>query len=214
MFSYADGCTMSAKKDGLANIGGWLAMNNEDWAVECRNRLILTEGFSTYGGLSGRDLAAIAVGLEEVVEEDYLRYRIASTEYVARHFTEAGVPIMKPAGGHAVYIDARQMLPHIPPLHYPGQSLAVELYKQGGIRGCEIGTAMFGLRPDGKEEPAHMDLVRLAIPRRMYTQAHMDYVIEVVTEVYENRENLRGMKFIRQPPALRHFTGRFDYVDD
>ncbi len=214
MFSYADGCTMSAKKDGLANIGGWLAMNNEDWAVECRNRLILTEGFSTYGGLSGRDLAAIAVGLEEVVEEDYLRYRIASTAYVARHFSEAGVPIMKPAGGHAVYIDARQMLPHIPALQYPGQSLAVELYKQGGIRGCEIGTAMFGLRPDGKEEPAHMDLVRLAIPRRMYTQAHMDYVVEVMTEVYENRENLRGMKFIRQPPALRHFTGRFDYVED
>jgi len=214
MFSYADGCTMSAKKDGLANIGGWLAMNNEDWAVECRNRLILTEGFSTYGGLSGRDLAAIAVGLEEVVEEDYLRYRIASTDYVARHFSEAGVPIMKPAGGHAVYIDARQMLPHIPPLRYPGQSLAVELYKQGGIRGCEIGTAMFGLRPDGKEEPAHMDLVRLAIPRRMYTQAHMDYVVEVVTEVYANRENLRGMKFIRQPPALRHFTGRFDYIED
>jgi len=214
MFSYADGCTMSAKKDGLANIGGWLAMNNEDWAVECRNRLILTEGFSTYGGLSGRDLAAIAVGLEEVVEEDYLRYRIASTDYVARHFSEAGVPIMKPAGGHAVYIDARQMLPHIPALQYPGQSLAVELYKQGGIRGCEIGTAMFGLRPDGKEEPAHMDLVRLAIPRRMYTQAHMDYVVEVVTEVYANRENLRGMKFIRQPPALRHFTGRFDYIVD
>jgi tryptophanase len=213
MFSYADGCTMSAKKDGLANIGGWLAMNNEDWAVECRNRLILTEGFSTYGGLSGRDLAAIAVGLEEVVEEDYLRYRIASTEYVARHITEAGVPIMQPAGGHAVYIDARRFLPHIPSLHYPGQSLAVELYKQGGIRGCEIGTAMFGLQPDGKEEPAHMDLVRLAIPRRMYTQAHMDYVVEVVTEVFERRDDMRGMKFIRQPPALRHFTGRFGYVD-
>ena len=213
MFSYADGCTMSAKKDGLANIGGWLAMNNEAWAVECRNRLILTEGFSTYGGLSGRDLEAIAVGLEEVVDEDYLNYRIASTQYVARHFDEAGVPIMRPAGGHAVYIDARQFLPHIPPLQYPGQSLAVELYKVGGIRGCEIGTAMFGLRPDGKEEPAHMDLVRLAIPRRMYTQAHMDYVIEVVTEVYANREQLRGMKFVRQPSALRHFTGRFDYVD-
>jgi tryptophanase len=212
MFSYADGCTMSAKKDGLANIGGWLAMNNEDWAVECRNRLILTEGFSTYGGLSGRDLEAIAVGLEEVVDEDYLKYRIASTQYVARHIAEAGVPIMKPAGGHAVYIDARQMLPHIPPLQYPGQSLAVELYKEGGIRGCEIGTAMFGLRPDGKEEPAHMDLVRLAIPRRMYTQAHMDYVVEVVTSVFDNRDRLRGMRFIRQPRALRHFTGRFDYV--
>jgi len=212
MFSYADGCTMSAKKDGLANIGGWLAMNNEDWAVECRNRLILTEGFSTYGGLAGRDLEAIAVGLEEVVQEDYLRYRIASTQYVARHIAAVGVPIMKPAGGHAVYIDARKLLPHIPPLQYPGQSLAVELYKQGGIRGCEIGTAMFGLRPDGKEEPAHMDLVRLAIPRRMYTQSQMDYVVEVVQEVYEKREQLRGMRFIRQPPALRHFTGRFDYV--
>ena len=212
MFSYADGCTMSAKKDGLANIGGWLAMNNEDWAVQCRNRLILTEGFSTYGGLSGRDLEAIAVGLEEVVQEDYLKYRIASTEYVARHFAEAGVPIMKPAGGHAVYIDARRFLPHIEPLQYPGQSLAVELYKEGGIRGCEIGTAMFGLHPDGSEQPAHMDLVRLAIPRRMYTQAHMDYVIEVVIEVYGRREELRGMKFIRQPKALRHFTGRFDYV--
>ena len=212
MFSYADGCTMSAKKDGLANIGGWLAMNNEDWAVECRNRLILTEGFSTYGGLSGRDLEAIAVGLEEVVQEDYLKYRIASTAYVANHIAEAGVPIMKPAGGHAVYIDARRMLPHIPPLQYPGQSLAVELYKEGGIRGCEIGTAMFGLHPDGTEVPAHMDLVRLAIPRRMYTQAHMDYVIEVITEVYRNRESLRGMKFVRQPKALRHFTGRFDYV--
>jgi tryptophanase len=212
MFSYADGCTMSAKKDGLANIGGWLAMNNEDWAVDCRNRLILTEGFSTYGGLAGRDLEAIAAGLEEVVDEDYLRYRIASTAYVARHIEAAGVPTMKPAGGHAVYIDARGFLPHIPPLQYPGQSLAVELYKHGGIRGCEIGTAMFGLHPDGSEQPAHMDLVRLAIPRRMYTQAHMDYVTEVVASVFERRETLRGMKFIRQPRALRHFTGRFDYV--
>jgi len=213
MFSYADGCTMSAKKDGLANIGGWLAMNNEDWAVECRNRLILTEGFSTYGGLAGRDLEAIAVGLGEVVQEDYLRYRIASTQYVARHIAEVGVPIMRPAGGHAVYIDARRFLPHIPPLQYPGQSLAVELYRVGGIRGCEIGTAMFGLHPDGSEQPAHMDLVRLAIPRRMYTQAHMDYVVEVVQEVWENRDRLRGMKFVRQPKALRHFTGRFSYVD-
>ena len=213
MFSYADGCTMSAKKDGLANSGGWLAMNNEDWAVECRNRLILTEGFSTYGGLTGRDLDAIAIGLEEVVQEDYLHYRIASTQYVARHIAEAGVPIMQPAGGHAVYIDARRLLPHIPPLQYPGQSLAVELYKHGGIRGCEIGTAMFGLQPDGQEAPARMDLVRLAIPRRMYTQSQMDYVIEVVQEVYAKRKSMRGMKFIRQPKALRHFTGRFDYVD-
>ncbi len=212
MFSYADGCTMSAKKDGLANIGGWLAMNNEDWAVECRNRLILTEGFSTYGGLSGRDLEAIAVGLEEVVEEDYLRYRIVSTQYVAQHLADEGVPVMRPAGGHAVYIDARKFLPHIEPLQYPGQSLAVELYMHGGIRGCEIGTAMFGLKPDGTEEPAHMDLVRLAIPRRTYTKSHMDYVIEVVAEVHAERENLRGMKFVRQPKALRHFTGHFGYV--
>ena len=212
MFSYADGCTMSAKKDGLANMGGWLAMNNEDWAVDCRNRLILTEGFSTYGGLSGRDLEAIATGLEEVVQEDYLNYRIASTAYVERHISDVGVPTMKPAGGHAVYIDARRFLPHIPPLQYPGQSLAVELYKHGGIRGCEIGTAMFGLKPNGKEEPAHMDLVRLAIPRRMYTQSQMDYVVEVVQEVFDQRDQIRGMKFVRQPPALRHFTGRFGYV--
>ena len=213
MFSYADGCTMSAKKDGLANSGGWLAMNNEDWAVECRNRLILTEGFPTYGGLTGRDLDAIAIGLEEVVQEDYLHYRIASTQYVARHIAEAGVPIMQPAGGHAVYIDANRFLPHIPPLQYPGQSLAVELYRHGGIRGCEIGTAMFGLQPDGTEIPARMDLVRLAIPRRTYTQSQMDYVVEVVQEVFEYRDSMRGMKFTRQPKALRHFTGRFGYVD-
>jgi tryptophanase len=213
MFSYAEGCTMSAKKDGLANSGGWLAMNNEDWAVECRNRLILTEGFPTYGGLTGRDMDAIAVGLEEVVQEDYLHYRIASTQYVARHIAATGVPIVQPAGGHAVYIDARRFLPHIPPLQYPGQSLAVELYKHGGIRGCEIGTAMFGLQPDGQEIPARMDLVRLAIPRRMYTQSQMDYVIEVVQEVFEYRETMRGMKFARQPRVLRHFTGRFDYVE-
>ena len=213
MFSYADGCTMSAKKDGLANCGGWLAMNNEDWAVECRNRLILTEGFSTYGGLTGRDLDAIAIGLEEVVQEDYLHYRIASTQYVARHIAEVGVPIMQPAGGHAVYIDARRFLPHIPSLQYPGQSLAVELYKHGGIRGCEIGTAMFGLQPDGTEIPAQMDLVRLAIPRRMYTQSQMDYVVEVVQEVFEYRDSIRGMKFTHQPKALRHFTGKFGYVE-
>jgi tryptophanase len=212
MFSFADGCTMSAKKDGLANIGGWLAMNNQEWAVKCRNRLILTEGFATYGGLSGRDLEAIAVGLEEVVQEDYLRYRIVSTQYVARHLAGAGVPIMRPAGGHAVYINARKFLPHIPPLQYPGQSLAVELYIHGGIRSCEIGTAMFGRKPDGSEKPARMDLVRLAIPRRTYTKSHMDYVIEVVAEVYEHRERLRGMQFVRQPEALRHFTGRFGYI--
>nr|BCX00822.1 MAG: tryptophanase [Bacteroidota bacterium] len=211
MFSYADGCTMSAKKDGLANIGGWLALNDEAWAQQARTLLILTEGFPTYGGLAGRDLEAIAVGLEEVIDEDYLRYRIASTQYVGRHLIEAGVPIVRPVGGHAVYLDARAMLPHIPPLQYPGQALAVELYVHGGVRGCEIGTVMFGRQSDGSEKPARMDLVRLAIPRRVYTQSHMDYVIEVVVEVYERRHQLRGMRIVWEPPVLRHFTARFAY---
>lgn len=213
MFSYADGCTMSAKKDGLANIGGWLALNDEAWAQQARTLLILTEGFPTYGGLAGRDLEAIAVGLEEVIEEDYLRYRIASTQYVGRHLMEAGVPIVRPVGGHAVYLDARAILPHIPPLQYPGQVLAVELYVHGGVRGCEIGTVMFGRQPDGSEKAAPMDLVRLAIPRRVYTQSHMDYVIEVVCEVYAHRQRLRGMRITWEPPVLRHFTARFAYRD-
>ncbi|MCS7081886.1 MAG: tryptophanase [Bacteroidota bacterium] len=213
MFSYADGCTMSAKKDGLANIGGWLALNDEAWAQQARTLLILTEGFPTYGGLAGRDLEAIAVGLEEVIEEDYLRYRIASTQYVGRHLMEAGVPIVRPVGGHAVYLDARAILPHIPPLQYPGQVLAVELYVHGGVRGCEIGTVMFGRQPDGSEKAAPMDLVRLAIPRRVYTQSHMDYVIEVVREVYAHRQRLRGMRITWEPPVLRHFTARFAYRD-
>ena len=213
MFSYADGCTMSAKKDGLVNIGGWLALNRDDWAAECRNLLILTEGFPTYGGLAGRDLEAMAVGLHEVVQEDYLKYRLASTRYVGNHLLAAGVPIVRPVGGHAVYIDARAMLPHIPPLHYPGQSLAVALYRAGGIRSCEIGTAMFGKRPDGEEAPARMDLVRLAIPRRVYTQSHMDYMLEVILEVHAGRERMQGMRFTWQPEALRHFTGKFAYVE-
>lgn len=213
MFSYADGCTMSAKKDGLVNIGGWLALNRDDWAAECRNLLILTEGFPTYGGLAGRDLEAMAVGLHEVVQEDYLKYRLASTRYVGNHLLAAGVPIVRPVGGHAVYIDARAMLPHIPPLHYPGQSLAVALYRAGGIRSCEIGTAMFGKRPDGDEAPARMDLVRLAIPRRVYTQSHMDYMLEVILEVHAGRERMKGMRFTWQPEALRHFTGKFAYVE-
>ena len=213
MFSYADGCTMSAKKDGLVNIGGWLALNRDDWAAECRNLLILTEGFPTYGGLAGRDLEAMAVGLHEVVQEDYLKYRLASTRYVGNHLLAAGVPIVRPVGGHAVYIDARAMLPHIPPLHYPGQSLAVALYRAGGIRSCEIGTAMFGKRPDGDEVPARMDLVRLAIPRRVYTQSHMDYMLEVILEVHAGRERMKGMRFTWQPEALRHFTGKFAYVE-
>jgi tryptophanase len=210
MASLADGMTMSAKKDGLANIGGWLAMNDDAIAEQCRNLLILTEGFVTYGGLAGRDLEAIAQGLREVVDEDYLRYRIRSTAYLGEALDKAGVPLVKPFGGHAVYLDARALLPHIPPLEYPGQSLAVALYREGGIRGCEIGTVMFGLHPDGRESPAAMDLVRLAIPRRTYTQSHVDYVIEVVAWVAERAASLTGMRIVHAPAALRHFTARFE----
>ena len=205
----ADGMTMSAKKDGLANIGGWLAMNDDTLAEQCRSLLILTEGFVTYGGLAGRDLEAIAQGLREVVDEDYLRYRIQSTAYLGSALDGSGIPLVKPFGGHAIYIDARALLPHIPPLEYPGQALAVALYREGGIRGCEIGTVMFGLHPDGTEAPAAMDLVRLAIPRRTYTQSHIDYVIEVVRHVAERASELRGMRITRAPLALRHFTARF-----
>ena len=209
MASLADGMTMSAKKDGLANIGGWLAMNDPKLAEQCRNLLILTEGFVTYGGLAGRDLEAIAQGLREVVDEDYLRYRIRSTAYLGDALDAAGVPVVKPFGGHAIYLDARALLPHIPPLEYPGQALAAALYREGGIRGCEIGTVMFGRHPDGTEEPAAMDLVRLAIPRRTYTQSHIDYVIEVVRYVAERAAALRGLRIVQQPAALRHFTARF-----
>jgi tryptophanase len=212
MASLADGMTMSAKKDPLANIGGWLAMNDDAWAERCRNLLILTEGFPTYGGLAGRDLEAIAQGLRESVDEHYLRYRIRSTEYLAEALDAAGVPIVKPAGGHAVYLDARALLEHIPPLRYPGQSLAVALYEAGGIRGCEIGTVMFGLHPDGTEEPAALDLVRLAIPRRTYTQSHVDYVIEVVTAVADRASTLPGYRIVEAPPQLRHFTARFEPI--
>jgi len=205
MFSYADGCTMSAKKDALVNIGGFLCLNNDTWAVQARNLLILTEGFPTYGGLAGRDLDALAVGLHEILEEDYLQYRIRSTEYLGEKITDAGVPIVLPVGGHAVYIDAAEMLPHIPKNAFPGQTLAAELYLAGGIRSCEIGSVMFG-------EKAQMELVRLAIPRRVYTQSHIDYVIEVIINVYEQRKSLRGMKIIDEPKALRHFTCHFDYV--
>ena len=206
----ADGMTMSAKKDGLANIGGWLAMNDDALAERCRNLLILTEGFPTYGGLAGRDLEAIAQGLREVVDEDCLRYRIQSTAYLGSALDAAGVPLVKPFGGHAIYLDARGLLPHIPPLEYPGQALAVALYREGGIRGCEIGTVMFGLHPDGSESPAAMDLVRLAIPRRTYTQSHIDYVIEVVRYVASRAPDLRGFRIAHQPAALRHFTARFE----
>jgi tryptophanase len=210
MASLADGMTMSAKKDGLANIGGWLAMNDDALAERCRNVLILTEGFPTYGGLAGRDLEAIAQGLREVVDEDYLRYRIVSTAYLGEALDEAGVPLVKPIGGHAVYLDARGLLPHIPPLEYPGQALAAALYLEGGIRGVEIGTVMFGRHPDGTESPAQMDLVRLAIPRRTYTQSHVDYVIEVVMRVAGRSTELRGFRIVDEPPQLRHFTARFE----
>ena len=213
MAALADGMTMSAKKDAIVNIGGWLALNDDAWAERCRNLLILTEGFPTYGGLAGRDLEAIAQGLQEVVEEDYLRYRISSTAYLGEALVEAGVPCVQPIGGHAVYLDAAALLPHIPPLAYPGQSLAVALYREGGIRGSEIGTVMFGIHPDGNETPAAMELVRLAIPRRVYTQSHVDYVIEVVRWVAERVSELRGMRIVEQPPTLRHFTARFEYLD-
>jgi tryptophanase len=209
MAGLADGMTMSAKKDGLANIGGWLALHDDGLAEQCRNLLILTEGFPTYGGLAGRDLEAIAQGLREVVDEDYLRYRIASTEYLGDALDQSGVPVVKPFGGHAIYLDARALLPQIAPLEYPGQALAIALYREGGIRGCEIGTVMFGRKPDGTEAPAAMDLVRLAIPRRTYTQSHIDYVIEVVRWVAERAPLLRGLRIVDQPPALRHFTARF-----
>lgn len=210
IFSAADGMTMSAKKDAFANIGGWLALNDDKLAAAARNRLILTEGFPTYGGLAGRDLDAIAVGLREIVDEQYLRYRVRTNEYIGEKLTALGVPIVLPVGGHAVFVDARRLLPHIPPLQYPGQSLAVALYEYGGIRTCEIGTVMFGLRPDGAEVPAEAELVRLAMPRRVYTQSHADYVVEVFEEVVQRREQLRGLRIVAQPPQLRHFTAQFE----
>jgi tyrosine phenol-lyase len=203
MFALGDGCTMSAKKDGMANIGGFLCTNDEALAQQEKNLLILTEGYPTYGGLAGRDLEAIAVGLEEALDEDYLRYRIVSTAYLGKHISEAGVPIVQPPGGHAIYIDARAFLPHIPPPQFPGVALAAELYLEGGIRSVEIGTLMFAAA-------AKMDLVRLAIPRRVYTQSHIDYVIEVILEVWRRREQIRGLKLTYEAPFLRHFTARFE----
>jgi len=212
MASLADGMTMSAKKDPLANIGGWLAVNDDALAEQCRTLLVLTEGFPTYGGLAGRDLEAIAQGLREAVDHEYLRYRVRSTAYLGDALSAAGIPIVQPPGGSAVYLDARALLPHIPPLQYPGQALAVALYELGGVRGCEIGTVMFGRHPDGSEQPAAMDLVRLAIPRRTYTQSHVDYVIEVCAAVAAGRAELRGLRMTFEPKALRHFTARFEPV--
>ena len=210
MFSHADGCTMSAKKDAIVNIGGFLCTNDDTVAQAEKNLLILTEGFPTYGGLAGRDLEAIAVGLNEALEEDYLQYRIVSTAYLGNHIAAEGVPIVQPPGGHAVYIDARAFLPHVPPSQFPGVALAAELYVEGGIRSVEIGTLMFGKRDDnGVEHPGPMDLLRLAIPRRVYTQSHIDYVVEVILEVWRRREKIRGLELTYQAPFLRHFTARF-----
>jgi tryptophanase len=210
VFSYADGCTMSAKKDAFANIGGFLCTNDAELAHRERNILILTEGFPTYGGLAGRDLDAIAVGLCEVLDEHYLDYRLLSTRYVVNHLLDSGIPVVAPAGGHAVYLDASRFLPHIAPLQYPGQALAVELYIEAGIRGAEIGSVMFGLDPHtGEEHPARLELLRLAIPRRVYTQSHMDYVLEAIGQVWERRDEIRGMRIIAAPKFLRHFTSEF-----
>lgn len=210
MFSYADGATMSAKKDALVNMGGFLALNDEELAMHCRNLLIVTEGFPTYGGLAGRDLEAIAQGLEEVLDENYLKYRIKSTEYLGKKLTDAGIPIIEPTGGHAVYIDAKRFASHIPPHQFPGQAVACELYIEGGIRGCEIGSVMFGKKDEnGNNIPPAMELVRLAIPRRVYTQSHIDYVAEIIIEVFNNKEKLKGYEFTYEAPMLRHFTARF-----
>ena len=212
MAGLADGMTMSAKKDPLGNIGGWLALNDDALADHCRMLLVLTEGFPTYGGLAGRDLEALAVGLAEVVQHDYLRYRLRSTAYLGDSLTELGIPVVRPIGGHAVYIDARALLPHLDPLQYPGQALAIALYEAGGIRSCEIGTVMFGRQPDGSERPAALDLVRLAIPRRTYTQSHIDYVIEVCEQVAATAEQLPGYRITWEPGALRHFTAKFEPI--
>lgn len=210
IFSYADGCTMSAKKDGMVNIGGFLAMNSDEMAAEARNMLILTEGYVSYGGLAGRDLDALAVGLEEVMEESYLEYRIRTAEYMGERLTREGIEIIRPTGGHAVYIDAKAFYPHIPPEQFPGQVLACELYRKGGIRGVEIGSVMFGKKdPEtGAEIPAAMELVRLAFPRRVYTQSHFDYAIEAIIDTYRERETARGLEIVWEAPFLRHFTVR------
>ena len=208
MFRYADGCTMSAKKDGMANIGGFLALNDDALAQACKNQLILTEGFPTYGGLAGYDLEAIAVGLNEALQEDYLRYRIRSVEYLGEILVREGIPIVQPPGGHAIYLDARAMLPHIPQHEYPAWTLSLVLYLEGGVRSVEIGSVMFGMHPDGTETPAAMDLVRLAFPRRVYTQSHVDYLAEVLLYINSIREKIRGVKIVEAPRVLRHFTAK------
>ncbi|CAG1013906.1 tryptophanase [Anaerolineae bacterium] len=210
IFSYADGCTMSAKKDGMANIGGFLALNHDTWAEKAKNMLILTEGFPTYGGMAGYDMEAVAVGLYEALDVNYLRYRIRSIAYLAEKLNAGGVPTVQPPGGHAVFIDARAMLPHIPDARYPGWALSNALYLAGGIRSVEIGSVMFGRKPDGTEQPAPMDLVRLAFPRRVYMQSHVDYLAEVILSVHQQRDAVPGYQIVWQPPFLRHFSARFE----
>ena len=214
LFSYADGCTMSAKKDAFANIGGFLALHDKELAQNCRNLLVITEGFPTYGGLAGRDLEAIAIGLEEVMDENYLQYRIRSIEYITEKLVQAKIPVMQPSGGHAVYLDAKAFLPHIPVNQYPGQALVGALYTEGGIRGVEIGSLMFG-KYDANNNliPAPMELVRLAIPRRVYTQSHIDYVAEVIIEVFSKRMEIKGLKIVEEAPMLRHFTAKLSTLD-
>ena len=212
LFDLADGCTMSAKKDGMANIGGFLALNDDALAARCRTLEILTEGFPTYGGMAGYDLEAIAQGLWEALDPDYLRYRVRSIEYLGERLVAAGVPIVLPTGGHAVYLDARAMLPHVPPLRYPAWSLANALYLVGGVRGVEIGTVMFGRQPDGSEAPASKELVRLAFPRRVYTQSHVDYLAEVILHVHGERHALGGYRIVEEPAALRHFTATLEPI--
>ncbi len=214
IFSYTDGATMSAKKDALVNIGGFLSMNDEELAMKCRNLLIVTEGFPTYGGLAGRDLEAVAQGLEEILDEDYLHYRIKSTEYLGNKLTEAGVPIIEPPGGHAIYLDAKRFLPNVPANQFPGQAIACELYVVSGVRTVEIGSVMFGkYDSNGNHIAPPMELVRFAIPRRVYTQSHIDYVAEVVIEVFQNREKLKGLEFTYEAPMLRHFTAKFKPIE-
>jgi tyrosine phenol-lyase len=210
IFSLADGCYMSAKKDALVNIGGFIALKNNEWVEKLRTLLILTEGFPTYGGLAARDLEAMAVGLEEVLDEHYLEYRLAVTRYMAEGFNKLGIPTVQPAGGHAVYIDVKKFLPHIPPHQFPGQALVCELYRAEGIRSCEIGSAMFGkYAADGAFIPAAMELVRLAFPRRVYTQSHFDYILEGMSDIVARKDSLKGMELVYDPPFLRHFTARF-----
>jgi tryptophanase len=213
MFDLADGCLVSAKKDGLANIGGFIALRDARWVEAARNLLILTEGFPTYGGLAGRDLEAIAVGLEEVLHEDYLAYRLRTAEYLGERLLAAGVPIVEPTGGHAVYLDARGFLPHLGPEDYPAWALSLALYLEGGIRGVEIGSVMFGKRlDDGTETHAPMELVRLAFPRRVYTQSHFDYAAEVIAEVKARAPEVRGVRIERQARTLRHFTAELRWA--